>query len=1301
MKKIKQNIVILLIILLLIPLNVNASSASSICGDDPNCPKYVDQYLGSIASAIAEKIQYIPNISVCSGGATLCFQGDVDSNGLGGRGLYLKVIKYNDDKTETIIGKPILLWNGSFLNSVSSVVDNGANAEVNGYGTYDGNTCTYRYFINFDGASIVEFNKENIKYYIDNSSTTYEVNKIYDENLPSTNDAVVDYVKQTLIGKYFSTPEKVKSNFSLTSSEYQDFLDNMDKYYFSFEPAQRSTNVTSVDGMTEVSSSQIEHSVSEGTGTKSTAWFCKSPRQYKYQNNKPSASDCNDGTYICSGTKESFSSEDDCKESCSSSCELKNLWSSYSYCSSNKKEYYQTMKIHYYSAPSYVRPARYTSSLNLIASIVTPKDETDCNNSTENGYSNCVKNPVYIEEVDSDGNKTGENIHATDNAGNKMYEYYIGPTLKTALVGTEENNKYKLWNSSITLTKDNLSTYKSQNYALGVSYWWFPNVISCQNACNIANKSSDEFLKCAENYCDNSTGYDDRMNTQRPKYSCITKTCGYTYTKMTCKTDENPNANIYSKENNYNSSEITQSTCSILNSDGTTKTENSSKTITTCEVYDENKKIFDQNTYLVVACKESSAFQYADLSKTKIIAGEGLNYFANLHGGKECTVSFDIDAWKVAYASYHSEDQICLDGTLDENRNCVGGTVVSPRKLLENMLNYYNKCSLGVTDEETKKLCDVGGDAIGINMDGTPVTTTWESLGYNTSKVEVKTQVTEIIDNEKVKSDSYTLIQNKDKTDNSIVATSEKDAYSFAANKKISFGKVKTYLSTSNVEANYTFDKYCVTTDGKATIYKASADGKCKQDETTIESEDVFGKNVYFTSLNATPNSEITSNDKHAIEYTNVTVKNENDITYLTGQEYCPYKIEDIGLSCTIEIELMDSTTAHGNDIYDGKVKAKLRINNQLGTKDSIVGKGISTSERTTNGTEELEVSMLNPKNGAEIKDIYGIVTTKNGETVTCDKKIKLINPGNACSINKVEDNLYEIVTSYPGQTYYALTYDIKLHQEFTTYPKKAGFKAILKENGKNYVRVNEQSKSSRLYGAVIGSSGGYEVCWTDIMEYEDKEHPQCKTQCTNRTSAIEVQTFCNANWHEDIDNYSSYSDCVTNCKCELPSDLTCEIEKIKNYCETRYHECGFKDVSTCISYVYNELNCSGADYIYRPVNNSNPFPNSYESPIPGDRIIGGNWVGKTEYITDDSKDSTSVTGANAGNGQVEYEIHLTPSDIQEIRKNTEAYMSEGKNPYLDYIGVEQGKDGYCLEEGYCSEFINSSEFSTTIFKVK
>ena len=1299
MENVQKNITVFLTILLLVlPFNVSASDISSICGSNSECITYTVTYLGSMGSAIAEDIPFIPDLNVCSGDATMCFQGDVDTdgNGLGGVGLYLKVIKYNDDKSETVIGTPVLLWNGSFLSSVASVFNNGADATATGSSTSNGEICENNYNIFFDGASIIEFNKSNIKYYIDDSDVPTKVSTEYDENLPSTPDEIVTYAKQTLITEYFSTPNNVKTKFSLSDQEYQDFLKEMDKYYFTFEPAQRSTAVTDVEGMTESRSSEIKYTASSGTANKTTGYYCKSSREYKYQSKKPAAEDCNDGTYTCTGTKEEFSSEEACKSSCTSSCELKNMWSSFPYCASSKNNYYQTMKIHYYSASSTVKPARYTNSIKLIASIVTPKDDTDCSHSVENGYSNCVKNAVLKKDPD-----TKENVHVTDSNGNLLYEYYIGPTLKNALVGEGENNKYKLWDkpSDTKITKDNLPTYKSQNYAIGVSYWWAPNIISCEKTCE--GKTNDGLLQCAEQFCDNATGYDDRMNTQSAKLTCIQKTCGYEYTPMKC---DNPIVNPYIGHDNYTIGETTKSTCSILDIDGKTKTEDSKKIITKCEAYDENKKIFDQKTYLIVACKESSSFQYADLSKTRIIAGEGLNYFANLQGGKECTVSFDIDTWKVAYASYHSEDQVCVSGILDDKGNCIG-EVTSSRKLLENILNYYNKCSLGTyDDEETKKLCDIGGDAIGIDLNGKPVETTWTSLGYNTNKVEVKTSVAEVINDKKVKSENYTLIKNGEKTDNSITANKEQDAYSFAYNKRQDFGKVKTYLSTSNVEANYTFDKYCVTTDGKATVYKANAAGKCKQDETGIESKEVFGKNVYYTSFKATPTYEITSGNKHAIEYTTATVKNENEMSYLSSQEYCPYEIETNGLSCSIEIELQGATTTHGADIYDGPIKAKLKINNQLGTTDTIVGTGLNIDEQSLNGLTEIEVDMNDSRNGAEIRDIYGIVTTKNGKTVTCDKQVKLVEPCNQqvvkCEVSTVsrENKLYEIETNSTKTAFYALTNDIRKYVN-KNHPLGVGFKTILQENNKNIVKAYEISESSRLYGMVTDSTGGYCVCWEDIGDRNwNPDIYNCKKE-VNRSKVKEVQDFCEKNWQKDISNYSSSKSCIEDCKCSIPHEVNCEIGNITNYCESRYHECEFEDVSTCINYVYNNLACSGTDYIYRPINNSNPFPNSYESPIPGDRIIGGNWVGRTQYITDDSSDSTSVTGANAG-VSVEYEINLTPSIIQDIRKNTESYINSGKNPYLDYISVEEGKDGYCLEEGYCSEFINSSEFST-IFKVK
>ena len=106
---------------------------------------------------------------------------------------------------------------------------------------------------------------------------------------------------------------------------------------------------------------------------------------------------------------------------------------------------------------------------------------------------------------------------------------------------------------------------------------------------------------------------------------------------------------------------------------------------------------------------------------------------------------------------------------------------------------------------------------------------------------------------------------------------------------------------------------------------------------------------------------------------------------------------------------------------------------------------------------------------------------------------------------------------------------------------------------------------------------------------------------------------------------------------------------------------------------------------IFRPINNYNPFPNSYDSESPydtGNRQVGSNWVGFTNYIKHDINDSSSVTGPS---NQVEYVIDLTPEDIRSIRQDTE--NKKTKNKKDSYTENTLSMD---LDKDYDGEYISS-----------
>ena len=135
----------------------------------------------------------------------------------------------------------------------------------------------------------------------------------------------------------------------------------------------------------------------------------------------------------------------------------------------------------------------------------------------------------------------------------------------------------------------------------------------------------------------------------------------------------------------------------------------------------------------------------------------------------------------------------------------------------------------------------------------------------------------------------------------------------------------------------------------------------------------------------------------------------------------------------------------------------------------------------------------------------------------------------------------------------------------------------------------------------------------------------------------------------------------------------------------------GYDKAINCVNYCYYCPECS-SEYVYRQVNNYNPFPKSSDSNtlgynyLTGDRVIGSNWVGKSEYIKRDDNDTTSITGIHA-NQNVEYVIELTPDDIKAIKNNTELYNYSvtGNDAYLDYIY----QDNTDVNGKYYSKFIN------------
>ena len=1203
--------------------------------------------------------------AVC-GEDILCFNG---------YGIYIILMKYDyTSKNKTIIGTPVLIHNGSLL-SETKVVDIPAseaklNPEKLNIGTQqkidNKNSCFYPDGkLVYEAEHITKYPKSKIKYCISGSDCRTPIIMV-DKNLPSiTSGNLGAYVKNTLIDRYAGDLNKIKGTFKLGNQETNDFVLNMEDYYLAFEPVIRQGTRTSDTELSVVSGDIKE--------TKNPKKFNLGLASYNFKcsvNNKTTSvikfmADLKNGLpfpddkcetkstsgYYKSSDGETHLNRNACQNYClieNCTCEYVEKTTSktgsweYQNCLGAIVSYDVFITTVFHEGISTIRPARETNSSNYIKGLVTAKNDNT---------KRCV--------LDKNNKCTGR------------YEYFVGPTLETAMVGTSSSNLYQLYDP-INNGSDINKNMADKGYAVGVSYWWLPSIISCQDTCS--GKSGDDLLKCAENFCDNAIGYDERANSQKLKASCITGLCNYSYKPISCS-----NSNPYLNQNTVIKTEPDKTICNKLSTDSSPSEDN--KKITTSCISD-TTSIFDAKTYINIACKEISSFGFTDLSNKKIIRGEGIDYHADLYGTKECTVFFDLNTWKFAYASYHSKDIINING---QNK--------SARELLLNILNYYN-----MSYELSSN------NPIGIDMSGTGTDITWKDLNYNINKVKVTSKVNEIVNNIKVTSPEYNLVPSSSDENSKLNIVSNEFTMSFAnlTGQKLFLNK---YLNSSNANVSYTFDKYCVSLDGKAAVYKAPSNGICY----TSNGEDVLGRNVYYTDLNATPNKNFSSSIKnnnlnHEFNTTKVSIENDNGINYFENEEYCPYIIEDTSsneLECIIEVTPKEGTIMHGNDIYvNGGVNVNLKTREQLGVNDNIESYGlIRGNTATVNGIKTLSVDISDKKNGIESIEITGIVESKKGKTAICKKKISIINPdedcGVSCSINKYNDSgVYEIKSTgknAPKQYLTALSTNMNF---VVTLPSV--------QNGKRLVRVDNLSYGTIVYGKVEGTTTTgakcYNLCWTNEFPCEEgtcgiDDIPNC-SKLYSPAETGDIKKYCDSNWSKDINNYTSSNDCINRCSnARVCTENRRDIKEVTDSCNNNYVEWGFSKASNCVNYCYYCPECS-SDYIYRPINNYNPFPYSSDSNTlgynypTGNRIIPSNWVGKTEYIKQDDKDLTSVTGANA-NQKVEYVIELTPEAIREIRRDTENYneQTEGNDAYLDYVYM----NGVDTKKRYYSKFINET----------
>ena len=208
-----------------------------------------------------------------------------------------------------------------------------------------------------------------------------------------------------------------------------------------------------------------------------------------------------------------------------------------------------------------------------------------------------------------------------------------------------------------------------------------------------------------------------------------------------------------------------------------------------------------------------------------------------------------------------------------------------------------------------------------------------------------------------------------------------------------------------------------------------------------------------------------------------------------------------------------------------------------------------------------------------------------------------------------------------------------------------------------------------------------------------------CNITVPDKKDLNKISNYCDNHWKTDIGKPNDPDDCVNSCKCECPVD--CEITTVTSWCTANYSKNGcYKDVDECISV----CSCIPKDkYVYRPINEYNPFPYSESSSTygytTGDRLIGKNWIKKEHLITDDADSNYTKNPL--------FEVELSISDLAAIRSDTKSYFDREIDPY--YSRKTYSKAGSCLlpdkngyiYKGYCSKLIHEGSIANKFTKVR
>ena len=948
----------------------------------------------------------------------------------------------------------------------------------------------------------------------------------------------------------------------------------------------------------------------------------------------------------------------------------------------------------------------------------------------ESGNETYMKSLV-VTASENDQDAIDDNAVKIDNAK----DYYIGYNYKNALAMGDGYHKFNKNYSQYKLVKNidkafeeyNDNRNKGVETTVGMAVYnllYVPKIESCKDVCGKYKNGTNEYLKCASNYCDTQIKIGTDHSATIDKRKCILDKdqCDYNPAKpVDCN---NNDINYESKVNSLNNSKDPRDAdtyCGFTNNAKTTSADTVKGAYYFCqregkdekELRSDKKDVYkysDTSTYLNVMCMESASYKFTDLSNTIVSPGTAItSYGGKLEASRQCQVFFDYVSWKLDFASTHANDD-------------------TRKMILLNKLYAFNSLqndpkptyTINGSDTFGKKFKDDDGTLRTLNeLEGSGITPVSAlRITNDEDKTKVTTKVEEVVQKklDKTGMEPYgneivlDIVNNEGKgvTSSSFTTNKKEDTLELVLdynetehrNKSgIGHRTANRYVYTSGIENEYSLPYVCTKDDGSGKVeLSTNKSSTCKSQVVSTKTYDA--ERIYRTSPLATT-SLVIEKENLGLEHKFITTAKINknfldgkssDTNYFTENEKCPYK--QMAAKCVVSYDYEETS---GDYICYGpntNGSAKITMTYEADLDEGITIKSYGLTEvqagqegkSLPNGQDTITITakpMTFSSDGTTLttsgstRIVECVVETSDGKRYYGSKTFELLQPSSmSCTISA-------------SGTKYTITGGTDL--VYATSDNKAGDGSLvwseLKMTG-GKATVNNYSKDKIVY---VAKKSGNSLALCGMYRGSSVEKcTNCKTDVSNHYDYTEVDKYCKDYYSTDIHNFQNRDECNTSCRNKSKCPKTCDLTQIKSWCTTNYGSAEYPNVEDCISDCYDPCTASNK-YIYRPINEYNPFPYSEYSTVTsytsGDRKIGKNWIAKEHYITDNANNNYTK--------DAEYVVQVGPGELSAIRKDSNSYVIRGIDPYTTRLTgtnaadcMKPGASGY-VYKGYCSGLIN------------